>query len=173
MGSSTHAVAAAVPCGPVAFAGLAADLLSGGKAVRFRASGNSMQPLIRDGDVLLIGPVDASAVQVGDVILFHGEPNRVVVHRVTRVGATPEGRRFTVQGDARSQPDGDILGSQVYGRVLSIERGAASIDVRRPVMRILGWAAALRSRWGVGRGHQLRQVKGLARRLPVLDRFLA
>jgi hypothetical protein len=78
-----------------------------------------------------------------------------------------------VQGDAVSQPDGVIPGAQVYGRVMAIERGAAHINMHGPVMSILGWAAAVRSRWRLGRGPQLWRVRRFAKRLPVLCRYLA
>jgi hypothetical protein len=131
-----------------------------------------MQPLIRDGDVLLVQPVDASALRVGDTVLFLPEPGRVLVHRVIRVRATREGRRLTVQGDARPRPDGEIAESRVLGRVAAVERGAAQIDLHRPLLRALAWAAALRSRWGLGRGSRRRPVKQFMKRLPVLGRYL-
>jgi signal peptidase I len=173
MSASSPLIPASIPCTSAAFAGLTSDLLRAGRALRFRAPGVSMQPLIRDGDVLLVRPVDASTVRVGDVVLFQTALGRVVVHRVIRVRVTGTGRWFTVQGDAVLRPDGEIPEVQVRGRVVAIERGAAYLDLRRPVMRLLGWAAALRSRWGLGRGGQFRRVTGFAKRLPLLDKYLA
>lgn len=166
-------MSAGIPATPTVFAELASDLLRAGNALRFRAHGGSMQPLIRDGDVLLVRPVDSGTVQVGDVVLFHGGPGHVLVHRVIRVQVTRQGRWFTVQGDALSQPDGDIPESHVFGCVVGIERGSVHLGLQRPLMRALARAAVLRSRWGLGRGSQLRWVKGLVKRLPGLDRYLA
>jgi signal peptidase len=168
-----HSTCTHIACTSAAFAELTSDLLTAGKAVRFRAGGGSMWPLIRDGDVLLVQPVDAGAVRVGDTVLFHCSTGRVLAHRVIRVRTTGTDRRFTVQGDARPRPDGQIGEEQVYGRVVSVERGRVRIDLRRPPMRILAWAAAQRSRWGLGRGPGFRRVKRLARGLPVLSKYLA
>ncbi len=60
-----------------------------------------------------------------------------------------DGIRFTVQGDQVSLPDGVLPAAQVYGRVTAIERAGAPIDMSRAGLRVLGWAAALRSRSGI------------------------
>jgi hypothetical protein len=78
-----------------------------------------------------------------------------------------------VQGDAAARPDGLIPGAQVYGRVVAIERGAAHIDLDRPVTRMLGWLAALRSRWNLGRAPGFWLATRLVKRLPVFSRYLA
>jgi hypothetical protein len=135
-----------LPCTSAAFAGLGAEVLSLGKALRFRARGSSMQPLVRDGDCLLVCPVDGCSIRVGDVVFCSSEPGRVVVHRVVRRQSGPDGWRFLVQGDQVRQPDGWILSPQLYGRVTALERAGLDIDLHRPGLRFLGWFAALRSR---------------------------
>lgn len=161
-----------IPCTSAAFAELSAEILRAGKALRFRAPGVSMLPLVRDGDVLLVRPVHPAAVRVGDLVLCSSEAGRIVVHRVVRRLAGPDARSFTVQGDAAARADGAIPEAQVYGRVVAIERGAAHIDLDRPVMRTLGWLAALRSRWNLGRGSGFWLATRLVKRLPVFSRYL-
>jgi hypothetical protein len=65
--------------------------------------------------------------------------------------ATPQGDQFLLQGDQASQPDGWISDSQVYGRVAAVERAGKRFDMNSPVSKILGFLAALSSRWGLGR----------------------
>jgi signal peptidase len=162
-----------ISCTSAAFAELSAEILGAGNALRFRARGTSMLPLVRDGDVLLVAPVHPATARIGDLVLCSNAAGRIVVHRVTRKEVSPEGRWFTVQGDAAARPDGLIPGAQVYGRVTAIERGGANIDVDRPVMRMLGWLAALRSRWNLGCRPGLRLATRLVKRLPVFSRYLA
>jgi signal peptidase I len=169
------AALASIPCSSAAFAELSAEILRAGVALRFRARGASMSPLVRDGDVLLVRPVEPSSVQIGDLVLCtlgSGEPGRVVVHRVVRRQAGPDGLRFTVQGDQVSRPDGVIPAAQVYGRVTAIERAGLQIDVNRHSLRLLSWFAALRSRWNLGVGWVYRLAAGLLRRLPAFSRHL-
>ena len=167
------ATVGSIPCTSSVFAELSAEILRGGKELRFQARGTSMSPLVRDGDVLLVQPADPNAVRVGDVVLCHIEEGRVVVHRVIREQVSQEGHWFTVQGDAAAQPDGLLPGGQVYGRVTAIKRGAGNIDLERPVMKMLGGLAALSSRWGLGRGPWFRLATRVVKRLPVFSRHLA
>jgi hypothetical protein len=162
-----------LPCTSAAFAELSADVLRAGAGLRFRAHGASMQPLVRDGDVLLIRPVCPDAVRAGDIVLCSSRPDCIVVHRVIRVAAGPDGPRFTVQGDAVLHPDGTFSAAQIYGRVAAIERDGSQIVLDEPVMRMLGRAALLRSRLNVRWGWPFRIAGRLARRLPVLSRYLA
>lgn len=168
-------VASHIPCTSAAFAELSAEVLRSGRALRFRANGSSMAPLVRDGDVVLVRPVGPRLVRTGDVVLCipGAGPSGVLVHRVIGTDASRERCRFTIQGDAVPQPDGTIPAAQVYGRVVTIERGGVPIELDRPVMRLLGWLAVLRSRWNLARGGRLWRARRLIKRLPGLSRYLA
>ncbi len=48
----------------------------------FRARGASMNPTIRDGDILEIAPLYGSDVCVGEVVLLIDESGTPLVHRV-------------------------------------------------------------------------------------------
>jgi hypothetical protein len=164
---------ASLSCSSAAFGGLSADLLQRGKSLRFRARGASMQPLVRDGDCLLVQPVQAGRVRVADVVLCSRGPDHIVVHRVLRRRHGLDGYDFLVQGDQVAQPDGWIPQAQVYGRVAGIQRAGISIDMHRPVTRVLGWLAVLRSRARPAHSRLFRFIRHLARRLPVIYRHLA
>ena len=69
----------------------------------------SMEPTIPTGSMVLVRKVDASAVQVGDIICFYsndpqieGMPN---THRVTEIRAKGGTLSFITQGDASETPD--------------------------------------------------------------------
>jgi len=160
-------------CTSAAFGQLGAQILGAGHGLRFRAHGVSMSPLVRDGDILLVQPVDARALRVSDVVLCKSDEGRVLVHRVIRKKLGEEGSRFTVQGDALCRSDGVIPGEQIYGRVATIERHGAHISMNGPVMQALGGLAALRSRWGVARRGRAQFATQLVKRLPVVSRYLA
>jgi hypothetical protein len=162
-----------ISCTSAAFAELSAAILRSGKALRFQARGASMAPLVRDGDVLWVRPVDVRSVRLGDVVLCCREPGRALVHRVVRRLAGPTGLCFTVQGDQVARPDGLIPGAQVYGRVMAIERGGARIEMDRPLMSMLSGCMVLRSRWNLGSGRGFGLAGRLASKLPGLSRYLA
>jgi signal peptidase I len=161
-----------LPCNSAAFADLSSEILQHGKSLRFKARGVSMRPLVRDGDTLLVRPVEAREIHAGDVVLCSSQTDCVVVHRVLRRLPEADGFTFLVQGDQAGQPDGWIMQSQVYGRVAAIERAGVPIDMYQPVMRLLGWLAVLRSRRQLGHRRWALLATQLARRLPVFYRYL-
>lgn len=109
--------------GVVLPAGVLRDILSSviarGDCVRFRASGVSMLPFIREGDVLTIGPWRPESTKVGDVVAFQRlQADRVSVHRVVKRSR----HGLVAKGDAASSPDGVIPFDRVLGRVSKVER---------------------------------------------------
>lgn len=67
----------------------------------------SMSPTIPTGSIVFYKKVDASAVKVGDVIVFNkpGATNEKVTHRVYRIGVSSTGRYAITKGDANGVPD--------------------------------------------------------------------
>jgi hypothetical protein len=76
-----------------AFAPLCLELLAQGTPIRFRASGSSMAPTIRDGELLHVVPL-AGAVRMGCVVLYECG-GRLTAHRVRR----RDGETLVCQGD--------------------------------------------------------------------------
>jgi signal peptidase len=67
----------------------------------------SMAPTIPTGSVVFYRHIDATAVKVGQVIVFSkpGDPTERVTHRVVQIGTGSTGRYFTTKGDANGAPD--------------------------------------------------------------------
>ena len=159
-----------IPVFSAGFAAFSRSILNAGKALRFQARGGSMSPLLRDGDVLWIWPVEPNMVKYGDVVLFSKGAHQVVVHRVVRTLMNRSGRCFTVQGDAVAAPDGVFPASSVHGRLVTIERAGKMLCVDHPVMRVLGWLTAFISRLRLVR---VRRVGRILKRIPGLSYYLA
>jgi len=155
-----------------AFGELSAEILHAGKALRFRAHGTSMHPLVRDGDVLLVHPIKDQLLNVGDIVLCRLPSGSLVVHRVIQWKNGLNGLNLTIQGDSVSEPDGVIALADVYGRVSTIERDDRYIDMRRPLIRLLGRVAAFSSRYQIGRGRQFYYCRRVLKHLPILSIFL-
>ncbi len=83
----------------------------GGKTSFVITSGNSMEPKIHQGDLVLAR--QRSAYDVGDVVLFHSSVlGRHVLHRIVAV----DGDRFVTKGDNNGYRDPErVLRSRVQG----------------------------------------------------------
>ncbi|MDA2939277.1 hypothetical protein MYX75_13575 [Acidobacteria bacterium AH-259-A15] len=134
------------------FLDLTAELLSRGTSVRFRPSGRSMYPSIREGELITVEPVGPSDIKRGDIILYRvdrGRPTQssvlspqsssgVIAHRVVGIKRTKGAAMtqssvpsphhlFLLQGDASSCCDEPVAARQILGRVIRVERDGHSV----------------------------------------------
>jgi len=102
-----------------------------GADFRFRASGTSMYPLIRDGDIITISPPKGIQPVSGDILAFrHPEKGNLIIHRVIGISQGS----FQAKGDNSLDPDGPIPVSSILGVVTRVERNGSSLfwpDIRR------------------------------------------
>ena len=122
---------------------LAADVLHHFGEVHFVAQGSSMIPSIYPGDLLTVRSESIADARCGEIVLFLLS-GRFFVHRVMR--KWPERNRivFATRGDALTQEDPSVDGSQLLGRVTSIVRHGKSVKL---ATRLNPWKKFLR--WGV------------------------
>jgi hypothetical protein len=112
------------------FSAVVDSLIDAGLSVRFRAGGGSMSPTIADGEYLIVAPVDAARVSVGDII-FCQMRRGPVAHRVWAIDAGPDNeRRFVLFGDASLDGDLPATGRQLRGQVVGVERDGARLDLK-------------------------------------------
>lgn len=100
-------------------------------------SGESMQPLIRGGDRLLVLH-DLARIRQGSIVVFERE-GRLVAHRVLQ---TMPGRLLT-QGDNARTPDQPVAENCVVGHVLAMQRGARRIELDTAAWRWVGRSIAI------------------------------
>jgi len=119
------------------FSALAADALGRGITVTFRAHGDSMRPAIRDGDMIVVAPVPAGDLCIGDVLLCRCD-SRLLAHRLIAVTESADGDRWLhLRGDAKGGCDAPVRAADVLGRVESVRRSGSStrVDLRAVTAR--------------------------------------
>lgn len=104
---------------------LLADVLRRFGRVRVRATGNSMRPAIRPGDVLLIADCALGQIEPGDVVLFTRDA-RLFAHRVVDRCAGSNGSSIVTRGDSNWHRDPAIGVDQLLGKVIAVQRGTTS-----------------------------------------------
>lgn len=102
---------------------LGSDLLAEGLTVRITATGYSMFPAIRQGDIIEIVPVGTGAMPaVGEVVALRRD-NDFVVHRFLGT-FEKDGRRWLfTRGDSVLRADEPFPVEALAGRVVTISRG--------------------------------------------------
>lgn len=93
------------------------EKLQAGAAVQFRPRGHSMTGRVNDGQLVTVGPVEISALEVGDVVLckVHGKQ---YLHLVKALRG-PKWSRTVQIGNNKGYVNGWT--TQVYGRLMKVE----------------------------------------------------
>ena len=108
--------------------------------VRLRATGSSMLPEVRPGDVLVIHRRELSEIRLGDIAVFSCYGG-VAAHRII----LKEAGSCTSQGDSVPCPDPPVTAENYLGLVVSLERaGTSLIPCPRPGVLSRFTAAVLR-----------------------------
>lgn len=111
--------------------------------------GSSMEPAIPLGAAIVVGPVDAADLKVGDVVsLRAGDDRALFTHRITEVVDRPDGRWVRTKGDANDSADPTLVhSSAIVGKVQASLPYAgyllALLSVPMGVLFLLGIAATL------------------------------
>jgi|WetSurMetagenome_2_1015567.scaffolds.fasta_scaffold162974_2 ribosomal protein S18 acetylase RimI-like enzyme len=123
-------------------------LMERGVPLRTMVRGFSMQPFIRDQDVLTIAPLDGRPPDVGEIVAFtQPDTEKLMIHRVIR--RTDSG--WIMRGDNCPEADGIVGGESIIGRVTRIERLGVEVH--------LGLGAERASIAALNRGRGLMRVK--------------
>ncbi len=95
-----------------------------GKPFRFRASGFSMHPFIRNRDTIIISPLPSGRPETGDIVAFLlPGTGMLVVHRVI----DRKNGCYIISGDNVPEPDGLIPLKNVIGLVTDVERNGRKV----------------------------------------------
>jgi signal peptidase I len=96
------------------------DLLASGHDARFRASGDSMHPVIRGGDYLHVVPCNPSELRRGEVVLAKTDRG-LTAHRIVRIAERGGTLRIVMRGDNALRSDAPISAADVLGRIARVE----------------------------------------------------
>lgn len=99
------------------------EILSSGGKVRITASGKSMEPVIKDGeDIVVISEIN-KPLDVGDIVLFKRSNGRLVLHRILAVN----GNEITLRGDSQWTAE-TADKSSVLGILEAVERNGRVLN---------------------------------------------
>ncbi len=120
------------------FSALTEEILKSGKNLRFQATGQSMHPFIKNGQVIVIQPMDSNALRTGDVVFFRNKSSEssYVAHRL--IAKQKDGVLIT-KGDARKETDEPVNPNQVLGKVVTVEKSGRAVALNNAHNQTAGW----------------------------------
>lgn len=104
------------------FSKLSVEVIGRGGAFLFKAHGSSMTPFIRNGDILVIEPVEDNSLHLGDILFYRSMGRQLVAHRLMEKQVRNDSTILTMHGDAIPDSGEQIRHEQVIGRVASVQR---------------------------------------------------
>lgn len=99
-----------------------------------KGKGKSMEPIINEGDSLILQKISPLSMRIGYIIVFR-QKNRYVGHRVIKIGKVV----VTTKGDNLSYPDLPVRYKDVLGRVILIRGKYGSIDLTSSLSRVISF----------------------------------
>ncbi len=147
------------------FWSVALTLTEGGNQARFKPSGSSMSPFIRDGETVTVTSCSPKELKFGDIILYAISSDPITspkrIHRV--IGKSFLNGKFLLltKGDACPSPDAPVDLEQVLGKVSAVEKGRWTLDLNQPWGKAINLSFALFQQWPVSRWLMAIGWKGL------------
>ncbi len=111
-----------------------------------------MRPFIRDGDFIVVSPIENSSIKTGDVVFCITTENKVIVHRVIKKYKKDKDNRITtlIIGDATFSSPEMVEMQDVLGKVVDVERNGRKkrLDTKFfPIKSLLFAGISPFSRW--------------------------
>lgn len=106
--------------------------LTGSQAPMAVVKGESMLPILREGDIVFTYKPNPSEIRIGDVIVYKTYTNKLIIHRVVEVRIVDGKYYYVTRGDNNPGPDiiyFDVVNhrplgvsyDRVVGKVLSVD----------------------------------------------------
>lgn len=106
---------------------LTRELLGSGLKVRIVLKGFSMFPFLYPGNYGLIAQCEPEKLKKGDVVAYESE-KKIILHRVWMVQQNQYGVFVVCRGDAQTEFDKAILGSEIIGRLQGYQKWGREFD---------------------------------------------
>lgn len=97
------------------------EAIKSGHSVQTIASGTSMFPFLRKGDILTIDPAPMETIKRGDIVVFENE-EKWIAHRVIKIRFIDGAIQLTTRGDARISSDPTVNETNYIGLISAFER---------------------------------------------------
>jgi signal peptidase len=104
------------------------EIIGQGRSVQIIASGYSMFPFLRKGDLLTVEPVSMDKIKRGDVVVFESE-EKWIAHRVIRIMSHINEIQFLLRGDTNLHFDEEVNHKNYIGRIKYFERKNKSKNI--------------------------------------------
>jgi signal peptidase len=97
------------------------EIIGQGRSVQIIASGYSMFPFLRKGDLLTVEPAPIEQIKRGDIVVYEFN-EKWIAHRVIQINHNSEGLEFLLRGDTCVAFDPLVNKENFIGAVTEFQR---------------------------------------------------
>ena len=112
------------------------SLLKDGRTTLFKMNGNSMYPVLKEGDVGMVQKCEPEALKIGDVVVFKSR-DKYVAHRLLKIQKKGATTYFTARGDKNLLHDPPFTAEALAGQIIQFTRGKHVWTTNDPKVRRL------------------------------------
>ncbi|MCS6804925.1 MAG: S24 family peptidase [Acidobacteriota bacterium] len=112
------------------------------RSIQLKISGSAMRPMLDDGDIVVIDPIDPATVRVQDIVLVATASGTALIHRVVAIQEIEGALHALTRGDGSCHHDTPVPLNKVLGRVVAMQRKGKGKMI--PVYHPHGWLSRVR-----------------------------
>ena len=101
----------------------------------YRVQGNSMYPVLRDNDLVVVKKTRPESLRRGNILVYRGKNGQHIVHRLVK---KDKGDVFHLKGDGYNLPPESITGDSIAGRAVGFVRNRRYAPLNR-FMELSSW----------------------------------
>lgn len=156
---------------PEVFTEISKSLLLAGYSIRFNAVGDSMLPLIRDGDLVIVEAIKTDRLRKGEIVYYQNDQGHCLLHRIIRQRTITGRLELQVQADNNLKPDGWISVEQVMGRLNRFCRNGEWVCLESFGSRTAALLILVQQRLNLNKYDRFRSHRQILRFLPGICRL--
>lgn len=116
---------------------ITSEILEKTGCIRFRVKGQSMSPIIKDGDLVEIKRTNPLRLKLGDIAMFTTPQKEVLIHRLIK-RLNGQVREFITKGDNSADSDLAVAEREIWGVVSFVQKQKIRINLHNPLVRLVG-----------------------------------
>ncbi|HXX54055.1 MAG TPA: signal peptidase I [Thermodesulfovibrionales bacterium] len=101
------------------------DIINSGLSLRVKATGGSMIPFLKSGEILTIRKASPASLKKGDLLFFRSSNGHCLLHRIIMIKQTQKSFLIQTKGDGLIEPDEPVPDTRIVGKVHRIERNSS------------------------------------------------
>lgn len=101
---------------------LCQNTLLRGEKLKLKVFDSDMEPTFRIGDIITIKPVKINEFNVGDIVFYITDSQKLVAHRIMKKMKWGTETVFIAKADKREENAPPVRPSQVLGKVIEVKR---------------------------------------------------